>query len=150
MHKLPSLLVLAFCALGAYTAAQAEVYKWVDSDGVTHYSQQPPDSGGAQEMKVPGPSAAPAPSADSAPAAKARASDLSDEIRARRAEEDRQQAEAEQARTEACAQMRKNAETLRNHARVRVAHNGSTRVLSPEEQARQIIDLEKQIQDNCS
>jgi hypothetical protein len=26
-------------------AAQAEVYKWTDDDGVTHYSQQPPPDG---------------------------------------------------------------------------------------------------------
>lgn len=30
------------------TPALAQVYKWVDEDGVTHYSQQPPPGGEAQ------------------------------------------------------------------------------------------------------
>lgn len=155
MSKFLPLFLIVTVALGASTAAQAEVYKWVDSEGVTHYSQQPPEAGTAKEIPVPRPAAAPAaePQAASpteAPIAKDRASELTDEIRARRTEEDRQQAEADLQRAEACEKMRANLETLQTRARVRVEEEGGSRVLTPEEQAQRIIDLEKQIQDNCS
>lgn len=153
MSKFLPLFLIVTIALGASTAAQAEVYKWVDSEGVTHYSQQPPEAGTAKEIPVPRPAAAPADEpqpATETPAAKDRASELTDEIRARRAEEDRQQVEADLQRAKACEKMRANLETLQTRARVRVEEDGGNRVLTPEEQAQRIIDLEKQIQDNCS
>ena len=36
-------------------AAQAKTYKWVDADGITIYSQTPPLSGEASEIKPPPP-----------------------------------------------------------------------------------------------
>lgn len=156
MPKFVSLLILALFALGSH----AEVYKWVDSEGITHYSQQPPEAGEAQQIPVPRPAAASAPQDGDSPSAAAseepsastepREAELSEEIRAKRAEEDRKQAEADQQLAAACAKMRENLNTLRGHARVRIQENGSTRVMTPEEQAKQIVDLEKQIQDNCS
>ncbi|WP_067563672.1 DUF4124 domain-containing protein [Halofilum ochraceum] len=41
----PRLLVIASLLSLIPAVAMAEVYKWVDEDGVTHYSQQPPPSG---------------------------------------------------------------------------------------------------------
>ena len=152
MRTIASLFILAFLTFFAFTG-HAEVYKWVDADGVTHYSQQPPEAGAAQEIPVPGPAAAPVPQDDATPkpaAADRRTEELTDEIRARRAEEDRQQAETDQQRAAACEQMRNNLKTLQERARVRVEENGSYRVLTPEEQAQQIVDLEKRIEENCS
>lgn len=43
--KLTHLAALC-CALGIFTGtAQAQVYKWVDGKGVTHYTQDPPPAG---------------------------------------------------------------------------------------------------------
>lgn len=153
MHKIGSLIAVLLLALSA-SNGQAQVYKWVDADGVTHYSQQPPESGGAKEMPVPSPAAAPVPKTE-AGAAKPdtegrRAQELRDEIRARRAQEDRKQAETDAQRQAACEHMRQNLEILRARGRVKIKENDSYRVLTPEEQAQQIIDSEKQIQDNCS
>ena len=155
MRTIASLFVLAFLAFGSL-GSHAQVYKWVDTDGVTHYSQQPPEAGAAQEIPVPGAAAAPGPQdgakpeADTPATADRRAEELTDDIRARRAEEDRQQAEIDQQRTAACEQMRNNLKTLQERARVRIEENGSSRVLTPEEQAQQIIDLEKRIEETCS
>lgn len=41
----PRLLAIAALLSLIPAVAMAEVYKWVDEDGVTHYSQQPPPSG---------------------------------------------------------------------------------------------------------
>ena len=150
MRTIASLFVLAFLTFFAFSG-HAQVYKWVDADGVTHYSQQPPEAGAAREIPVPGPAVAPIPEDDSTPeAADRRTEELTDDIRARRAEEDRQQAETDQQRAAACEQMRNNLKTLQERARVRIEDNGSSRVLTPEEHAQQIIDLEKRIEENCS
>lgn len=162
MRKTLSFFV-ALWLLAAAGPGHAQVYKWVDSDGVTHYSQQPPEAGAAKEIPIPKPAVAPAPAPAADPAstpsatadsengaADKRAEQLSEEIRARRAAEDQQQADLDKQRAEACQSWRDNLATLQSHGRVRVQENGETRVLSPQEQAQQIIELEKQIQENCS
>lgn len=45
--------LLCLCALAGSAAGQevsASVYKWVDAQGVTHYSDQPPPGSNAEEM----------------------------------------------------------------------------------------------------
>ncbi|HXZ48807.1 MAG TPA: DUF4124 domain-containing protein [Usitatibacter sp.] len=56
---------LGLAMLAFATSAAAVVYKWVDANGVTHYSEMPPENIEAQQVPVrPGPSAeAPAPGA---------------------------------------------------------------------------------------
>ncbi|MDB5805276.1 MAG: hypothetical protein JWN73_2598 [Betaproteobacteria bacterium] len=49
-------------ALFACGVAQAQVYKWVDSKGVTHYDQKPPEGARSKELQLhdgPQPGAAP-------------------------------------------------------------------------------------------
>lgn len=55
-HALLSLALAAFAP-----AAIAVIYKWVDEKGVTHYSQNPPSDGKANQMetKPSGPAEAP-------------------------------------------------------------------------------------------
>lgn len=64
--QLKRLIVLSACLLGAL--AQAQVYKWVDEDGVVHFSDQP--RAGAEEINLP---ARPAPRAQPGPRAPATA-----------------------------------------------------------------------------
>jgi len=53
-HRTEILFVLAilagFCWVSAVGAA--EVYTWKDQDGVTHFSDMPPESGNAQQIEV--------------------------------------------------------------------------------------------------
>ncbi len=155
MHRTGRLIIALSLGLAA-SLCQAQVYKWVDADGVTHYSQQPPENGSAKEMSVPPPAAVSIPARTAASpqpesgTASRETSELSDQIRARRAEEERKQKQAAEQQKVACEAMRKNLETLRTHARVKVEENGASRIMSPEEQAKETIDLEKRIQDNCS
>jgi len=45
-----TLLALLACLLAA--AAQAQVYKWTDSNGKTHYGDKAPDDSNAQQVKI--------------------------------------------------------------------------------------------------
>ena len=70
-----SLAVMALLALGTYTRAQADIYKWVDAKGLTHYSEEPPNTGHYEVIKSatlppsPAPTAAPAQAQPAKPAA---------------------------------------------------------------------------------
>lgn len=46
-------LAIALALLLPLGAAQAEMYKWVDKDGHTVYSQTPPESGNYQSLSAP-------------------------------------------------------------------------------------------------
>lgn len=50
-------LRILFIGLLMATGVQAEVYRWVDENGVTVYSQTPPPSGPAEKMRPPPPPA---------------------------------------------------------------------------------------------
>lgn len=55
MNMKPSLsaaLLLAGCLLTASAAAAEKVYKWVDEQGITHYSQTPPPGVAAEPVAV--------------------------------------------------------------------------------------------------
>jgi hypothetical protein len=88
---LAGLLVALACA-----PAGAQVYKWVDANGVTHYSEKPPETGKAKE--VPLREASPA-GADAKTAPDASLQERERAFRQRLAE--RQQAEAKQAKDKA-------------------------------------------------
>ena len=45
-----SLLALLLCILAS--AALAQVYKWTDSNGKTHYGDSPPDAAQSQKLKI--------------------------------------------------------------------------------------------------
>lgn len=46
---------LALLSLLISFSASAEIFKWVDENGQTHYSQSPPESGEAETIDVPPP-----------------------------------------------------------------------------------------------
>lgn len=48
-------LCLLSAALMLSFSVHAQIYKWVDENGQTHYSQQPPESGQAETVDVPPP-----------------------------------------------------------------------------------------------
>ncbi|WP_295430150.1 DUF4124 domain-containing protein [uncultured Thiodictyon sp.] len=48
-----SAVLLAALMGGAPGPAQAEIYKWTDAQGVTHFSDQPPAGGTAEQVRLP-------------------------------------------------------------------------------------------------
>ena len=53
----PQILIGLLILAGLATGAQATMYKWVDENGVTVYSQTPPATGKSTEVKPPPPPA---------------------------------------------------------------------------------------------
>jgi len=51
MHKK---IVLALMSVLLAAPAAAQVYKWVDGAGVTHYSEKPPETGKSKEVQLHG------------------------------------------------------------------------------------------------
>lgn len=144
---------------GVAGPATAAVYKWVDEDGITHYSQEVPPKGQTAEVldapnaaKAPAKSdpAPPAPAAvadDAAPTAEAateeeRKQQLLTEIQNRRQEEQDQVAKA-------CAEMRRNLEMLETRGRVRTRTEEGLVVMTPEQQADKILQIERDIAEHC-
>lgn len=140
-------LLLATLLLGCIGAASAgPIYKWVDAQGVTHFTAQPPQSGQASVVppaKQP-PSAAPATPATAAP---------SDDTAPSQAEIDervkREVAQKEKERVEYCTTLRTNLAQLRNNPRLRMEVQGETRRVSEEERQAKIAETEKAIGENC-
>lgn len=118
MNSTPGKL-LTLAALLLTASVQADVYRWTDAQGRTHYGDRPPASG-AEKIVEP-----PPPSGLSADEAKAKL----DAIRARReaAAEDRAKAREERAKADAerkqlaqeCAAARRQLDSMRAAQRVR-------------------------------
>lgn len=50
IRLLPLIILATLLAAAAPATAETRIYKWVDDDGVTHYTQQPPPKGEAVEL----------------------------------------------------------------------------------------------------
>jgi len=146
--------------------AQAEIYRWVDESGQTVYSQRPPPTGNATQVRP-----APGPSADERERARARAraqveQDLDrQEDSARQAggepakagaapatgaEDPAKAAEAQARKVANCEAARKNLDTLQNHGKGRIkTPDGKVGYLSKDQLAAQIDEARAQIDANC-
>lgn len=135
-------LLLALC--GDVTAAQ--VFKWVDAQGVTHFGAQPPMGQQAETVDtVTAPakalaSPAPAPQGESGTGADQQTIDR----------QVKQQVAAQEAeRKRYCETMRTNLAQLQNNPRVRVEEKGVTRRISEEERQARIGETRDKIAENC-
>lgn len=149
-HLVPALSALAF-ALMAPGQGHAEMYRWLDQTGVTVYSQSPPPSGEATEIRKD-----PAPRASDVEAARTRLKQqLESEFDDREAETERSAKEAEKEESarrdsEACAAARSNLKTIENlGARRAVTPEGDAVYLS-DRQRRDLMDKARdQIRKTC-
>ncbi|AGI26042.1 hypothetical protein H681_20875 [Pseudomonas sp. ATCC 13867] len=134
----------------APTVMAAQVYKWVDAQGVTHFGAQPPEGTSAATVNTnttqpksnfpPPPPPKPAPPA-SGTDDKQKA--LDDKVRQEVANQDAAQAQR-------CSQARENLAQLKNNPRVRVQENGEYRRITEEERQQRISDSEKAIRESCN
>ncbi|MCQ2044754.1 protein of unknown function [Stutzerimonas kunmingensis] len=134
-------LVLALC--GNVMAAQ--VYKWVDAQGVTHFGAQPPQG---QQVETVNTVTAPAKSTTMpAPV-------IEDETEVDQQSIDRkvkrQVAEQEAERKRYCETMRTNLAQLQNNPRVRVEEKGESRRITEEERQAKIAETRGKIAENCN
>ncbi len=146
---------LAVCLLAASVTlvcfAGEKYYKWVDADGVTHYTLQEPADQAAETVQVRKSPSTPATTAAAKDTAKPAAADDSPPASATSEQTPEQAAQVAAKRAENCAAARRNLETLDVHARVMVMDDktGENRYISEEEHAQWRADSERQIAAFC-
>jgi molecular chaperone DnaK (HSP70) len=141
------LMILAGSLLLAL-AAQATagtIYRWVDADGVTHFSAQPPQGQQAQSLRLavqPPPPSTPAtqPTEDNAGAREQQ--DIERKIK-------REVADQEAERKRYCTALRTQLAQLENNPRVRVEEAGQVRRLGEEERQARIAETRKKLAEEC-
>lgn len=118
-----------------------QIYKWVDAQGVTHFSAQPPDGTGATTViKSPPPVGK--------PPAPPPAGTIGDQ-KAIDAQVKQQVADQEAQLKVFCEQARTNLAQLKNNPRVREDVEGEMRRLTDEERRQRIDETSKQIEEHC-
>jgi hypothetical protein len=139
-----SSLLLAMSA----TAMASQVYKWVDAQGVTHFSAQPPQGQESTSVNT----AAPPPKPDVVEEKKAAPTfeSIADpEQAAIDAKVKQEVAAKEKERKKYCEDVRSNLSQLENNPRLRIEIDGETRRLSEVERQKRIAEAQKSIAENC-
>src|SRR5690606_1529234 len=124
-------------------ATAAKVFKWVDENGVTHFSEHPPKNTASSQIK---PKIVHSEPVNYESTAETEA--VSENATARKAEEELAQSLKEPTR---CAAARKNQETLENCGRVRVKNENDDgfHYLTPDEQQEKLRATNKAIEESC-
>lgn len=132
------------------TPAMAKLYKWVDENGVTQYTQTPPPKGDFSSVKPP-----PKPAIDPQKAQ----SDLEkrlDAFKGRRDDINKDKAEANKeaadkaAKAEKCQQARKNLAFMQSHPRVREKDkDGKVTLLGEDKRQERIKQANDAIKEYC-
>jgi len=130
-------------AVGTATGQAAQIYKWVDAQGVTHFDAQPPAGQPVQEIDIQKPAAPPS----ATPAARADADQEQQAIDTKV----KKQVAADAAKRKAyCDRQRTNLAQLQNNPRVREEVNGEFRRFTEEERQARIAEVKRSIDDTCN
>ncbi len=139
---LASGLMLALCG----NAMAAQVYKWVDAQGVTHFGAQPPQG---QQVETVNTAVAPGKSV-TPPAPAVQEIEAEPDQRTIDRKVKQQVAAQETERKRYCETLRTNLAQLQNNPRVRVEENGETRRVTEEERQARISETRDKIAENCN
>ncbi|MGK3120900.1 DUF4124 domain-containing protein [Pseudomonas corrugata] len=118
-----------------------QIYKWVDAQGVTHFSAQPPEGTEAATVIKSSPPVG-------KPSAPPSAGTIGDQ-KAIDEQVKQQVADQEAQLKEFCEQVRTNLAQLQNNPRVREDAEGELRRLTEEERRQRIDETRKQIEEHC-
>ncbi|MDE1164462.1 MAG: DUF4124 domain-containing protein [Pseudomonas sp.] len=126
-------------------AMGAQIYKWVDAQGQTHFDAQPPTGQATTTVDTGKPPAAPRPSVAKP------ANPLEGQARQREidAQVKQQVADQEDRMQRYCDGIRTNMAQLQNNPRVRENIEGAVRRLTEEERQAKITDMQQKITENC-
>jgi len=138
------LTVSVLLALSA-SATAAQIYTWVDAQGLTHFSAQPPQGEPADQVDIL--PAQPKSAVVALPTASL--SDGGSEQTILDNQVKRQVAARAIERQQYCDNVRNNLAQLRNNPRLRVEVDGQARRLNEEERQARIADSEKGINEHC-
>lgn len=145
MRRTLLLASLLFGCAGAACAGQ--IYKWVDAQGITHFTAQPPQAA-ASSVVPPAKQPSASKPAETPPSIGSTVDDpKQEEIDARVRQE---VAQKEKELETYCTTLRTNLAQMRNNQRLRVkTDDGESRRLSHEERQTRIAETEKAITENC-
>ncbi|GFM83239.1 glycosyl transferase [Pseudomonas cichorii] len=122
------------------TSQAAQIYKWVDAQGVTHFDAQPPAGQQVEEINVQKP-----PPTTAAPTA-SQVDPQQQEIDARV----KKQVRAQEARmADNCEVLRNNLAQLQNNPRVREQTEGGTKRLTDDQRKARVAETERTIAEYC-
>lgn len=138
-----SLIASALIVLMSTPVMAAQVYKWVDAQGVTHFGAQPPEGQQATSVNT---TIAPAPTAIPA---KLPQVGVDEEQQAIDEKVKKEVAAKEAERKQYCEKMRTNLAQLENNPRLREEVNGEVRRLDEDERQKRIAEAKKAIAENC-
>ncbi len=138
-----SLIASALIVLMSTPVMAAQVYKWVDAQGVTHFGAQPPEGQQATSVNT---TIAPAPAAIPA---KLPQVGVDEEQQAIDEKVKKEVAAKEAERKQYCEKMRTNLAQLENNPRLREEVNGEARRLGEDERQKRIAEAKKAIAENC-
>lgn len=142
--------LLRFCVLWTLAVpAAAQVYKWVDEKGVTHYGERAPQGRHAREVGERLANPGPAPEGMTQPDWKSKELEFRGRrIEAQQAESKRTQRET--ANRQACNQARDRLALMKSARGMYRLNDKGERVYQDEEENRAaIVQLERQISENC-
>ncbi|MGN4052675.1 DUF4124 domain-containing protein [Pseudomonas sp. SM4] len=135
-----TLLLTLLIGLSPWCMA-AQIYKWVDAQGVTHFDAQPPPGQSSTTVQTPSP-APPKPAAMSGSGVLGDQKAIDDKVKKQVAD---QQAQLKQF----CEQARTNLAQLQNNPRLREEVEGQLRRLDDAQRQERIAEAQKQIAQNC-
>ncbi|MBN6716774.1 DUF4124 domain-containing protein [Pseudomonas capsici] len=134
------ILAAALSMAVSTTSQAAQIYKWVDAQGVTHFDAQPPAGQQVEEINVQKPPPAPTASTASEP------DPQQQEIDARV----RKQVRAQEAKmADNCEVLRTNLAQLQNNPRVREQTEGGTKRLTDDERKARVAETQRTIAEYC-
>ena len=135
-------LAIAFIASPVFAK---DYYKWVDEGGITRYAEQPPVDVKAEKVSTYGGS-----STIYNPNAAIADTEEGKKEQAHKKEMEDKTKQLEKQEQEKCGKVEAQLKTLKERGRVRmVDKDGKERVLTPEEQAAKVLELEKYIKETC-
>jgi hypothetical protein len=143
-------LCLAILAMSLSFSVHAQIYTWVDENGQTHYSQQPPASGEAETIDVPLP-----PPIDQEQAQQEVDELIEQQQASETAAEEAQQEQQSEAERQAaieqnCATAQSNLQLYQNNPGRRfLDEEGNAYRLSEEERQQKIEETQQQIEEFC-
>ena len=149
MFKSMGKVLIALLLIAAAPAATAEIYRWTDADGVTHFGERPPLESTADRVTVTG--------VNADPRAVQELDDLKravDDARAERQQrtaERRERAEAAKHRREQCQSARAHRERLLNVNRLyQVNDDGQRERVGEDARRTDLQRIDKAIADLCA
>ncbi len=151
MRRLHRLLVLPAIVLAL--PVSAEIYRWTDSSGDTHFGSNPPAGVDAEPVTTNRTNTIDTGSrqntSEGEGAADGEAQTAEDQKEGNAGQSPEDQQKRERIRQQNCETARQALKTLEQNARVQVKENGERRYLSPEEKAAERKRFERIREENC-